>query len=449
MQKENKLGTLPIPKLLLQMSLPIAISMLVQALYNVVDSIFVARYSHDALTAVSLAFPIQALIIAVAVGTGVGASSLLSRKLGEHKREDANLTAVTSLMLAVVNYLVFAIFGIFGTRLFIQAFTNDSTVIKMGSTYLSICTLLSFGVFIQIACERIMQACGYTMYNMAIQCIGAIVNIILDPIFIFGAFGIPAMGAKGAAIATVTGQMVGMILGLLVVYFKIHDISIKKKYFHFNKEIVKSIYVVGFPAIIMQSIGSVMVMGLNMILVPFSALAVNVLGIYFKLQNFVFMPVFGLTNGMVPIISYNYGAQKVDRINETKKLSLISGMVIMLLGMLLLQLIPDKLLEIFGADAEMLSMGCDALRIISISFVFAAISIVASSVFQAVGNGLLSLILSFVRQLLVLLPMAYILAHLFGVIGAWYAFIIAELVGTILTIIFNKYVNRKYIAPLR
>ncbi|BBF44000.1 multi antimicrobial extrusion protein (Na(+)/drug antiporter), MATE family of MDR efflux pumps [Lachnospiraceae bacterium KM106-2] len=448
MQKENKLGTMPVPKLLLQMSLPIAISMFVQALYNVVDSIFVSRYSSDALTAVSLAFPIQTLIIAVAVGTGVGSSSLLSRKLGEHNTKEANQTAVTSLMLAILNYLVFAIFGIFGSHLFINAFTNDSHILSMGTTYLTICTTLSFGVFVQIACERIMQSCGYTMYNMFSQCAGAIVNIVLDPIFIFGAFGIPAMGATGAAIATVAGQIIGMLLSLFVVMFKIPDVSIRFEHFRFHKNIVKSIYVVGFPAIIMQSISSVMIMGLNMILLPFSAVAVNVLGIYFKLQNFVFMPVFGLTNGMIPIVSYNYGARKVERIKQTKKISMIVAIIIMLLGTALFQLIPDTLLQIFGADDAMLTMGSTALRIISVSFVFAGISIVASSVFQAVGNGLLSLIMSIVRQLIFLLPIAYLLIETVGVIGVWYSFLIAEVVCVIMALVFNRYINHKYIDSL-
>lgn len=446
--KENKLGSMPVHKLLVQMSLPIVFSMMVQALYNVVDSIFVAKYSNDALTAVSLIFPIQMLMIAVSTGTGVGVNSLLSRRLGEKNHEAANEIATTSYFLAILSYLAFALFGIFGSGFFIRSFTNNESIQLMGEQYIFICTVFSFGLFIQIASEKLMQAYGNTVYNMIIQCTGALINIILDPILIFGLFGLPSLGIKGAAIATVIGQITAMLLAFFLIHCKMHDIHINIKSFRPRLETIKAIYVVGLPAIIMNSITSVMTMGLNQILEPLSQIAVNVLGVYFKLQSFIFMPVFGLTSGMIPIISFNYGAKNRKRIDHTIKLSARYAIGIMAIGTVLLQCIPGELLSIFDGSTEMIQMGTPALRVISTSFIFAAISIIFSSVFQAVGNGVLSLVMSVIRQLAILWPVAFVLSRFLGVNGVWIAFPIAESICLVLALIFMKRVKRDYLVQL-
>lgn len=448
-RKENKMGVMPVNKLLITMSLPIMISMLVQALYNIVDSIFVAKISENALTAVSLAFPIQNLMIAVAVGTGVGINSLLSRRLGEKKYADANAAATNGIFLSVLNWLVFAIFGLLFSRMFFKAFTDNQEIIDMGTQYISICTIFSIGVFLQITTERIIQATGVTIYNMIMQLVGAVVNIILDPILIFGLLGFPKMGVAGAAIATVIGQIVAMLLGIYFNATKNHEVSISFKGFKPNKNIIKEIYKVGLPSIIMQSIGSVMLVGLNKILILFSATAVSVLGIYFKLQSFVFMPLFGLTNGLVPIIGFNYGAKKKHRMVLATKLSLIYGVLIMFLGTIVFQLIPSQLLLLFNASEDMLSIGVPALRIISICFMFAGVSIVLSCVFQAVGNGVLSLITSIVRQLVIILPVSYLLAKFVGLNALWFAFPISECVSTIMSLFMYRYVYNKQIKPIK
>lgn len=447
-RKENRMGTMPVNKLLISVSLPIMISMLIQALYNIVDSIFVARIGQDALSAVSFAFPVQNLMIAVSVGTGVGINSLLSRRLGEKKYDEALATATNGMFISVLSYLVFAIFGLFFSRIFLKTFTDNATIIDMGTKYISICTVFSIGVFVEITCERLLQSTGVTIYNMIMQITGAVINIILDPILIFGLFGLPKMGIVGAAVATVIGQIIAMFLGIYFNITKNHEIKLDFKGFKPNLTIIKDIYTVGLPSIIMQSISSVMLVGMNKILSLFSTTAVNVLGIYFKLQSFVFMPIFGLTNGLVPIIGFNYGAKKRKRIISAIKLSMLYAVIIMSIGTLVFQFMPDKLLLMFDATEDLLSIGIYALRIISLCFIFAGISIVIGSVFQAVGNGIFSLITSVVRQLVIILPVAYLMAKFMGLNYIWFAFPISECVSTLMSLVMYNYIYKKYIRTI-
>lgn len=447
-QKENKMGVMPIPKLLVSVSLPIVISMLVQALYNIVDSIFVAKIGDSAFSALSLAFPIQMLMISVGVGTGVGINALLSRSLGEKKQEQANATAINGIFLCFISFIVFAIFGLFFSELFFSSQTDDLDIIRHGTSYLRICTVVSFGVFIQIAMERLLQATGNTIYSMITQGVGAVINIILDPILIFGLLGMPKMGTTGAALATVIGQIIAMMLGLYFNIKKNPEIHVSFKGFRPNGKIIKQIYAVGIPAIVMQSIGSVMTLGMNKILLMFSATAVNVLGAYFKLQSFIFMPVFGFNNGMVPILAFNYGANNKKRVTETIRMSVVVAIVIMFLGLIIFQIFPAQLLNFFDATEEMLKLGVPALRIISYGFVFAGVSIIFLSVFQAFGSGILSLIVSVARQLIVILPVAYVLATMYGVEMVWWAFPVAELLSLILSIIFFQHLYHKKIKDL-
>lgn len=442
-REENKMGVMPVKKLLVSMSLPMMISMLVQALYNVVDSIFVGQYSSEAFTAVSLAFPVQMLIIAVAVGTAVGMNSLLSRRLGEKIYKDANDAASNGIFLGLLSWLGFVVFGLLFSRSFFMAFTDDPSIIEMGTQYISICTIFSFGVFVQIMCERIMQSTGITIFNMVTQIIGAGINIILDPILIFGYFGFPEMGAAGAALATVIGQITAMCFGIYFTRRKVKDVSIQLKGFRPNWRIIKEIYKVGIPTIVMQAIGSVMIAGLNTILIKFSAAAVSVLGAYFRLNSFIFMPVFGLTNGLVPIVAYNYGARKKERIYGTIRFALLLAVCIMLVGVLVFQLAPDALLSMFNATPEMMDAGVPALRIISICFPSAALGIVFSSVFQAVGNGVLSMLTSLCRQIIVNLPVAYLLSLTGDVRNVWWTFPIAEGVSFVLSLLFFRYVYKR------
>jgi len=436
--QENKMGVMPIGRLLISMALPMMASMLIQALYNVVDSIFVARISEDALTAVSLAFPIQNLMIAVAVGTGVGVNAILSRSLGEKDYKEANGVAVNSLLLYFLSFLLFAVFGLLGARFFMNMQTDISHINQYGTDYLSIVCIFSFGVFGQVIFERLLQSTGKTIYSMITQGVGAIVNIILDPILIFGLLGFPRLEVAGAAIATVIGQMIAMLVGL---YFNLHvnkEISICLKGFRPSLRIIKRIYSVGIPSIIMQSIASVMTFGLNRILLGFESTAAAVFGVYFKLQSFVFMPVFGLNNGMVPIIAYNYGAKKYDRLSKTLKLSIVYAVCIMLVGILVLQLFPNQLLLLFDASPSMLRIGAVSLRTISLSYVFAGFCIVSASMFQALGNGITSMIVSIVRQLVVLLPVAFLLSKTGNLDLVWLAFPIAECVAVAMCIYYLR-----------
>ena len=449
---ENKMGVMPVNKLLLNMAVPMIISMLVQALYNVVDSVFVAQLSEDALNAVSLAFPVQNLMIAVAVGTGVGINALLSRSLGQKNYERANQTAMNGLFLAAVSCLVFTVLGWSCARLFYTVQTDIPGIVDYGTDYLSIVSGVSVGLFLSVTCERLLQATGRTFYTMITQATGAVINIILDPILIFGLLGFPRMEVAGAAVATVIGQICG---GLLALFFNLRhnpDIKLSWKNFLPRKAIVAGIYSVGVPSIAMQSIGSVMVFGMNQILIAFTSTATAVFGVYFKLQSFIFMPVFGLNNGMVPIVAYNYGAQKPDRIIKTIKLSIAYAVGIMAVGLLLFQLVPHVFLGLFmaeGAGGDMLAIGVPALRIISYSFVFAGFAIVCSSVFQALGHGVLSLAVSVVRQLVVLLPVAFLLSKTGELSLVWWAIPFAELFSLAMSALFLRRVYRKEIAPLR
>lgn len=445
---ENKMGIMPIPKLLTTMSLPMVISMLVQALYNIVDSMFVAQINENALTAVSLAFPIQNLMIAVLTGTGVGINALLSRSLGEKNTSRANSTAAHGLILCTCSYLVFLLIGLFFSRLFFTVQTSDSEIIEYGTVYMRICCICSFGMAFQITLERLLQATGKTFYTMITQGLGAIINIIFDPIMIFGLFGFPKMGVAGAAAATVFGQITASLLALYFNRTKNKDIHITFRNFRLSGFVIKNIYSVGIPSIIMASIGSVMTFGMNKILIAFTSTATAVFGVYFKIQSFVFMPVFGLNNGMVPIIAYNYGARKKERIYQTIRLSVICAVCIMLIGLAVFQFLPTYLLSIFNASEEMLQIGVPALRIISISFLIAGFNIVSSSVFQALSHGFLSLIVSVVRQLIILLPAAFLLAKFGGLSVIWWAFPLAELFAFLLCIFFLRHALKKEVAPL-
>lgn len=443
--EENKMGVMPVGKLLFSMSIPMMISMLVQALYNIVDSIFVAQISENALTAVSLANPIQTLMIALGAGTGVGVNALLSRSLGEKNHEKASDVARNGIFLAVLSYFVFLIVGLFFVKPFFYAQTNNPEIVAYGIEYLSIVCCGSFGLYAQFIYERILQATGRTMHTMITQTIGAVINIILDPILIFGLFGMPAFGVRGAAIATIIGQIVAGIIACLINVYQNKDVSVSMRGFRPSGAIIMQIYQIGIPSIIMQSIGSVMVFCLNKILIVFSTTATAVFGVYFKLQSFIFMPIFGMNNGMVPIIAFNLGARKKERMMQTYKLALGTAICIMLVGVVLFEVFPEQLFLLFGASEHMLGMGVPALRIIAIHFPIAAYCIVTGSVLQAVGKAVYSMINSICRQLLVLIPAAYLLAQLGNVNYVWFAFLIAEGVSMILTTVFFRKVYREVI----
>ena len=407
-KQQNKMGVMPIPKLLITMSLPMILSMLVQALYNVVDSIFVAKLNEAALTAVSLAFPVQNLMIAIAVGTGVGINALLSRYLGEHRFDSANDVARNGIFISIITGLIFTIVGVSGAGVFFRAQTSDPDIISYGTQYMQIVTFFAIAIFMQITGERLMQSTGKTFYNMITQGLGAIINIILDPILIFGLFGLPRLEVAGAAIATIIGQIVAVSLSLYLNCKKNTEININMRHFRPCGKTIKAIYEIGVPSIIMQSIGSFMTFGMNNILLMFSSTAAAVFGVYFKLQSFVFMPIFGLNNGLIPIIAYNYGAKEPKRITHVIRLSIYIATGIMLVGFVLFQTIPATFMAMFDASDHMMEIGVPALRIISLSFLFAGYSIICSSVYQALGNGVYSLIVSAARQLFIILPAAYI-----------------------------------------
>lgn len=443
--KENKMGTASVGGLIAGMAVPAMFSMMVQALYNIVDSFFVAKISEEALNAVSLAFPIQTLLVAFGIGTGVGINSLVSRRLGEGRREDANSAATHGLLLAFVNWIIFALFGLFFARQFIEGFSTDPTVIEDGTRFVQIICIFSFGVFIEFNVEKTLQATGNMIYPMVFQLIGALTSLVLDPIFIFGWFGVPAMGVPGAAIANVIAQCIAMMVSVTVLLKKKHEVKVSFHNFHFDFKIVREIYAVGIPTIIMQSIASVMVMGMNLILVRFTDTAVTLFGIYFKLQSFVFMPVFGLMQGMMPILGYNYGAKKQDRMVKSIRIGVVVSSLIMAAGVFLFWVFPKQLLLIFEASPEMIHIGVPALRIISLCFIPAAIGITFSTVFQALGKGVFSLALSLLRQMVVLLPAAYLLAS-FSLESVWYAFPIAEIFSLAASILLFRYV---YVGHIR
>ena len=444
--EENKMGVMPVNRLLMSMSLPMMVSMLVQALYNIVDSIFVSRINENALTAVSLAFPIQALLIAFGTGTGVGVNAVLSKALGEKNNEKASKAAVNGLFLALMTYLIALVIGIFFVRPFYHSQTDDAEIVTYGIQYLSIVCIFSIGMLMQMMLEKLLQSTGKTIYSMITQSVGAIINIVMDPILIFGLFGMPKLGVAGAAVATIFGQCVGSGLALFFNLKYNKEISLSLKGFKPDIPVIGKIYSVGIPSIIMQAIGSVMTYGMNRILISFSSTAAAVFGVYFKIQSFVFMPVFGLNNGMVPIIAYNYGAGKRERVVKTLKLAVTYAMGIMLVGLLLFHAVPKLFLQMFAASDHMMEIGVPALRIISLHFPLAAIGIVFSSFYQALGNGIYSMWVSLIRQLIVLLPAAWLLAKLGNVIYVWWAFPIAEVFALcvsicMMMIIFKRVVN--------
>ncbi len=436
MQTENKMGVMNVNRLLITMALPMMASMLIQSMYNIVDSIFVAQYSKDALTAVSLCFPVQSLMIALAAGTGVGINSLLSRRLGEKKFDEANKAAVNGIFLAIITSILVAVIGFLFSDKFFALFTDTPATIEMGRQYMMICTVFSLGVFGQIVAERLLQSTGKTVLSMLTQMSGAIVNIILDPILIFGYFGIPEMGIAGAAIATVIGQWVAMVIAFMLNHHYNKEVKLKIKGFRPDKRVIADIYRVGIPAIIMQSITSIMTVGMNKILGD--DMAISVFGIYFKINSFIFMPVFGLSNALIPIFSYNFGARKKERIYGTMRTAMILSISIMAVGTALVIGLPEFFLKLFDADAEMFRMGIPALQIIPIGFMFAGYCIVVISLLQAIGAPNVSMMVSIVRQLLVILPAAFLLKLFFGFPAVWASLPIAELVGTIMCIIFFK-----------
>ncbi len=446
--QENKMGVMPVNKLLITMSLPMMISMIVQALYNIVDSIFVSQVSEAALTAVSLAFPLQILSIAVGAGTGVGINAILSRSLGEKDFEKANKVASNGVFLTVMSYLVFVLIGIFAVRPFFMAQTNQEEILNSGISYLSICLIFSIGVFTQMTFERLLQSTGKTFYTMITQGTGAIINIILDPILIFGWFGLPAMGATGAALATVIGQMIAATLAIIINHRVNHEVKLTFRNFRPDGKIIGSIYSVGIPSIIMQAIGSIMTYGMNQILIQFTSTATAVFGVYFKLQSFILMPVFGLNNGMIPIVAYNYGAADKERVLKTIRFSVFYAVAIMLIGLSVFQIFPTQLLMMFNASPSMLEIGVPALRIISLSFLFAGYCIMISSVFQALGNGIYSMVVSIARQLVVLLPAAYLLSKTGELSLVWWAFPASEIMSLILCTVFLYKTYHDVIAKL-
>lgn len=442
-KKENILGTRRIWPLIMKMSLPLMASMLVQALYNIVDSVFVSMVSEEALTAVSLAFPLQSLIIAFGVGTSVGMASYMGRKLGEKKEDEATRTAGNGFFLCFLTWVMFLFVGIFLSKPFLRLFSSDTSLVGLSSEYLQIVLIGSLFVLLSMMGERVLQSLGKSIESMLGQIAGAVTNIVLDPVFIF----IFKMGVKGAAVATVIGQAAGLVVVFLFV-FKNKTIQIKAQDFKPNGKIIKEIYAVGVPTIITNGIGTIMTSGINMILSPFSTTSVAVFGAYFKLQSFVFMPILGLSSGMVPIISYNFGARNKCRITETIKKGTIFGISLALLGTLLFQLFPHFLLSLFSATDEMYSLGLNALKIISFGFIFGGVSISLGASFQGTGFGIGTMLNSITRQLLVLLPCAYLFSRNYGVSGVWASFPVAEASGFVVSVLVYIYVYKKKIKPL-
>ena len=448
-RQENKMGVMPVKKLIITMSLPMMASMLVQALYNIVDSIFVARLSEEALTSVTLAFPLQNMMIAVASGTGVGVNALLSKALGEKKFERSDKAANMAILLSFCNYILFLLISLLVAGPFIYSQTQDPVVAGEGITYLKIVTGLSMGLMCQVMLERLLQSTGRTVYSMISQMTGAIINIILDPIMIFGYFGMPALGVAGAAYATVIGQSAAALIGLTLNIRYNSDIRFSlKSVMSPDRRIIGHIYQVGVPSILMMSIGSLMTYLMNRILITFSNTATAVFGVYFKLQSFFFMPVFGLNNGLIPVLAYNYGARKKDRIDEALKFSMVLAVSIMLLGTILFHLIPEKLLELFNAQRDMIEIGVPALRIISLNFPIAATCIVMGSIFQAFSRSIYSLIVSIARQIIVLIPVAWLLSRTGVVTNVWWAFPIAEIVSLILSVFYFRKLYGEIVGPM-
>ncbi len=449
MTHENKMGTMPVRKLLMSMAWPAILSMTINAMYNVVDSIFVSRIGEDALTAVSLVNPIQMMIIAISVGSGVGINSLIARRLGAKNQEAADKAASTSIRIGLFNYLIFFVIGVFFAKPFISGYAEEGTFIfESACQYLQIVCIGSLFLNIQVVLEKVLQSTGNMVAPMKCSLTGAIVNVILDPILIFGLFGMPQMGVAGAALATIIGQMCGMIMGVSIVLRGEHLVNIKIRGFKMDWKIVADIYKVGLPSIVMQSIASVMIIFYNMILVVYSTTAVAVLGVYFRIQSFVFMPVFGLNQGAMPILGYNYGAKNKDRLMKTYKEAFKVALIVMAAGTLLFQAIPAQLLLIFDASEEMLRIGVPALRLISLCFIPAAFGIITGTLFQGTGHGVLSLYASVIRQLVGILPLAYLLIKIGGVTLSWLAFPLAEILGLIYSAIMLRWLYKKEISKL-
>ena len=446
--RENKMGVMPVGKLLANMALPMIISMLVQALYNVVDSIYVSQISESAVTALSLAFPVQNMQIGFAVGIGVGINSLLSKSLGEGNREAANRTAGNGMVLMFIVTVAFMLFGLFGARPYFEIQSTVRETVEGGIAYTRICCLLVMGSFLQIYSERLLQATGRTVLTMVTQAVGAIINIILDPVFIFGWFGLPAMGLAGAAIATVIGQWAGALLGLYFNEKHNPDVQFGWRYAKLDGKIIKGILTVGIPSIVMNGVGSVMNFGMNQILQGFTETATSVFGIYFKLQSFFFMPLFGINGATISIVAFNYGARKPERIVKTLKLACTAALVLMATGLLAFQLVPDLLLGMFNPSDAFLEIGRAALRTISWSFPVAAVCICLGASFQAMGNGIYATITSLARQMLVLLPVASLMSLTGNVNNIWWAYPIAEIVSGSLTVFFFLRIYRQKIKPL-
>lgn len=445
--KENKMGTEPIGRLLFSVSFPIIISMLIQALYNMVDSYYIGKISEEAFTAVSIAFPLQNIIVGMGVGTGVGMNSLLSRSLGEKNFDKANLSAENGIFLSIIYGLSLLILAFILPKFYYESQNVSEIIVEYGIEYLSIIMAFSIGVFVQINCERLLQSTGRSMLTMLTQGIGALINIILDPIFIFGYYGLPAMGVRGAAIATVLGQIIGALFGIFFNFKYNKDIQIKT--IRPRLKIIKNIYEVGLPSIIMISVTSTTIYFLNKILSVYSASAIAALGAYYKIQSFIFLPIFGLTNGLVPIIAYNYGAEFKGRILETIKLGFICGILMMLIGTAILLIFPEQLLDIFSASDAMKEVGITMLRIISLCFIFAGISIMGGSVFQALGNGLLTLIDAVIRNIIIILPYTYIVSRIAPIEYVWWSYLLSETSSIIFVSYFMKNFAMKKIDELK
>lgn len=444
----DKMGSTPMLRLILSMSLPTMFSMIIQAMYNIVDSVFVSSLGQDALTALSLAYPLQLMTISVAVGTGVGINSFISRRLGEKNQELANNGAANGIFISIISWLVFLLVGIFLTVPFFKLFNPTPGVMKYGVDYTSIILIFSVGVMVEIAIEKVLQATGNMIFPMIFQLIGAVTNIVLDPLFIFGIGPFPRMEVAGAAVATVIGQILAMLFAIYIFFFKKHAVQVHVRNFKPSLKIIKNIYAVGFPSIIMQSISSVLVVGLNAILMGFSEAAVSVHGIYYKMQSFVFMPVFGLNQGLMPIMGYNFGAKNKDRLHSAIRYGCIIAAFIMLCGTVIFWVFPAQILSLFNANDDILNMGIKAMRFISLSFLPAAIDIIFSTTFQAVGKGFSSMILSLLRQLVFILPAAFVLSN-FGVNAVWFAYPIAEVGALIVAIFLYTRINKKVFSKLQ
>lgn len=446
--KENKMGVVPIPRLLFTMAVPAICSMTLQAVYNIVDSFFVAQISERALAAVTLVFPIQMLVIAVGIGTGIGINSLIARRLGEKRFDEANSAATHGFVLAVVNWIVFLLFTLLFSRMFYTAYSDSQDLVEQALAYSNVVTGLSIFLFMQSTCEKVLQATGNMVMPMVSNMIGCVVNIILDPILIFGYFGFPEMGVEGAAIATVIGQFCGMLTIAGFLFLREHAVKIQFRGFRLSKRTVRDIYSVGLPSMLMQAIPSFVTVFLNAILISFSETAVSVLGVYFRIQSFVFMPVFGLNQGSTPIMGYNYGARNRERLMKTLKLALFTAIIIMAIGLVVFQLFPGQIMSIFNASETMISMGKTAMRLLSLCFIPAAFGIVFATLFQALGFGTYSLIITLLRQLIIILPVAYVLSRFIGVTGVWLSYPIAEVFSLTCSLLFFRRIYRRQIQTI-